>query len=122
MRKQDRAHLLGTHVRQGPDDLPGGRPQRFGLHVRIGDARHAEVEDLRIARIGDEDVRWFEVAMDHALLMRVRDRGADPAEETQPLVDAQALGLDVLVQRPAADELHREERPLVLSMAQGTQK
>ena len=54
--------------------------------------------------------------MDDAALVRVRDGAADRGEEAQPVAQlggggpfAAHLAADVLVERPAADELHREE-------------
>jgi hypothetical protein len=48
-------------------------------------ARHAEVEDLRLPGLVDEDVAGLEVAVDHALLVGVLDGVADLATELQTL-------------------------------------
>ena len=55
------------------------------LRVAVGDARHAEVEDLRLAGLVDEDVARLEIAMDQAALVRVLHGVADPGDELEPL-------------------------------------
>ena len=49
--------------------------------VGVDRAGQAEVEDLRLSRRIDEDVRRLQIAMDDALLVRVLDGVADLREQ-----------------------------------------
>src|SRR5262249_32953450 len=73
-------------------------------------ARDAEVEDLRLPGLVDEDVPGLQVAVDHALLVRVLDGVGDLREEIEALVRPQFSLAHVVRQRHAADELHGEVR------------
>ena len=59
-------HLLGTHVVRRPDDQPRLRHPL----MRLGHARDAEVHQLDLALVIDEDVLRLDVAVDDALLVR----------------------------------------------------
>ena len=47
--------------------------------------RHAEIENLRLARFVHQDVAGLQVAMDEPALMRVLHRVADLGHQLQPL-------------------------------------
>ena len=51
-------HLLRAHVGERADELPDVRLKRR-LRVAVGDARDAEVEDLRLPGFVDQDVAGF---------------------------------------------------------------
>lgn len=76
--------LLGTHVFQRADDAAEARcqgPLGQSLAERLGDA---EVDDLGygLAVIrGDQHVRWFDIAMNHALLVGVLHRRTDGRDQ-----------------------------------------
>jgi hypothetical protein len=57
----------------------------------------------------DQDVRGLQVAVDDALLVGVLHSRADLHEQLQPLADVQLVGVAVLVERDAPDQLHHEE-------------
>ena len=83
-------HLLGAHVGERADELPDVGLQRR-LRVAVGDARHAEVEDLRLPGFVDQDVARLQVAVDDAALVRVVDRVADLRHQLQPLARVQMM-------------------------------
>ena len=63
-------HLLRRHVRGGADHAPG-----CGQAVFVVDQlRDAEVEDLGLAAVGDEDVVGLQVAVDDLVVVRHADR------------------------------------------------
>jgi hypothetical protein len=101
--------LLGAHVGECPYDLADARVRRR-VHVGVGRARHAEVEDLRLARLVDEHVPRLEIAVDDPLLVRVVNAVADPRDDLELLARRQAGLLGVLAQGGARDQLHREVR------------
>ena len=68
--------LLGRHVRRAADD---GRAVRGDLE----EARRAEVGDLQHAVVGDQHVGRPQVAVEHALAVRVIDGVADLAGEVE---------------------------------------
>ena len=82
--------LLRAHVGERAEELTGARLQGGELYVGVGHARDAEVEDLRLALLVDEDVLGLEVAVDDPFLVRVVDGIADLGDELQPLPRAQA--------------------------------
>jgi hypothetical protein len=106
--------LLRAHVAQCADQLSGSGVVRAAPPVGVGGAGDAEVEDLGLAGLVHQDVAGLEVAVDDPLLVGVLHRVADPRQQLQPGRRRKALAPGVLVQRHAADELHREERPAVL--------
>ncbi len=109
------ARLLRAHVRERPLDRADLGHHRGRRHVRVRDAREAEVEDLR-ARVRDDDVRGLQVAVDHAALVGVVHGLADRDELAQALADlrrARRVAAEVLPyprgEGLAEDQLHREE-------------
>jgi hypothetical protein len=100
-------HLLRAHVGERAHDLAGGGLQG-GLPVRVGGARHAEVQDLGLARRVDQDVRRLQVPVDDRLLMGVMDGIADAGDQLQFLPHARVRARHVLAQRGPVDPLHRE--------------
>ena len=79
-----RAHLLGTHVRQGPDQQSRGRGHRVRRHLLADDPRHAEVEDPGLSALVDEDVVRFEIAVDDAVTVCVFHGVADLDHQGKP--------------------------------------
>ena len=69
-----------------------------------------EVEQRRHALGRDEDVAGLQVAVDDEVLVGVLHRGADLAEEPQPVPDREAAVPAVVEQRNALDVLHDEVR------------
>jgi hypothetical protein len=85
--------------------------------ARVGRGlRHAEVDDLRrrpSVHLGDEQVRWLQVAVDDGLVVRVLHSLADLAEQLQPLAAGQPVPVAEVGDRQAADVLHHEVGPPV---------
>jgi hypothetical protein len=98
--------LLGRHIGGRPQGPPGGGQGR-GVEV-LGDP---EVGQLDLALCGDHQVRRLEVAVDHALLVRVVQRVADLDGQVDHLAPGEraALAEDVVEGHPV-DVLHREIR------------
>lgn len=69
----------------------------------LGDA---EVEKLRSAIDGNQDVARLEVAMHQEAPMRVRHRGTNLLEELEALADGQQLLVAEMVDRHPHDPLH----------------
>jgi hypothetical protein len=99
------ARLLGAHVGERAHQRAHVRLQGRRARLVVGQARHAEVEDLGLAICRDQDVAGLEVAVDHALLVRVVDGVGDARREIEALAHGgraprgpgvEALALDVL--------------------------
>ena len=65
----------------------------------------------------DQDVGGLEVAVDDPLLVRVLHRRADLAEQGEPGVQVEAMGVAILGDRDPLDQLHDEERAAVVGRA-----
>ena len=85
------AHLLGARVLGGHEPhLGSGLRGRLGRAVGLEQLGDAEVEQLRHARGGDEDVAGLDVAVHDEALVRVLHGAADLPEEREAAVDRQA--------------------------------
>jgi hypothetical protein len=83
------------------------RPLRF---------RQTEIEDFRLAALGDKDVRRLDVAMDNFLLMRRIERIGNLDRQFEQVGQFERLAGNPVLQRAPLEQLHREEpRPLVLA-------
>ena len=72
--------------------------------------RDAEVEQLHVAFVGDEDVGGLQIPMDDQPGVRVRDGARHQQEQAQPGANRQLPRVDVFVNRTAFDVLQREVR------------
>ena len=105
--------LLGAHVARRADHLADHRRDGAalgGVGIGLGDARDAEIEQLgRLHLVGEQDVRWLDVAMDDAVAVRIGERAGElDADGEHPIAREAALLLQYLVERAAFDELHRD--------------
>ena len=101
-------HLFRRHVTRSADNESRAR------HVRLGEVRHAEVHDLRVAVLGDPDVGRLDVAMDDAVLVRVREAHQHVDYDVELRLELQRLGADhQLLEVRAVHELHRDEEMAV---------
>ena len=136
MERDAKAELIGARVDGGPGELLGrhveGRPDRSPVRVRpersrgtrlaTSDApsaasfaeapiaaREAEVHDAHRAVAADQHVLGLEVAVDEPGGVRGREPRAGGDEDVEDLAQgARPLG-QPLGERPALDELHRDE-------------
>src|SRR5690242_6508949 len=93
------------------------RLRRYGVAAacdRTHELCDAEVEQLGPAVGGDENVRWFEIAVDDEVLVRVLHRVTDGGHEVEPLRGRKRVGGAITVDRLAVDMLHREPGNAVL--------
>ena len=71
-----RQHLLGAHVGEGADKLAD-----IGLtcchRVGVGDPGHAEIENLGLAGVVDENIAGLQIAVDDAALVGMMDSFAN---------------------------------------------
>ena len=81
-----------------------GEPLAGGL----GDAEVDDLGDGPAVCLGDQDVRGLEVAVDDALLVGVLDGAADRDEEGDAVAGGELVGVAVVGDRDAADQLHHE--------------
>ncbi len=111
------ACLLGRHVGRRPDDRAGGghggAPGRRVLIAwqlrRIDQLRETPIDDHGLAERADHDVAGLEIAVQHALLVRVADRFAHAEQRAyawQPRCERGRVG-EHLFERRAGDERHR---------------
>ena len=80
------ARLLGTHVQRCPDHLRElGIDRLFGqlLVQRLGDAKVDHLGNGHAIDFGDQDVGWFEVAVNDSLLMGMLNGTAHRGETTR---------------------------------------
>ena len=83
---------------------------------RVGQLGETEVEHLRVAARGDEDVRGLDVAMDDALRVCRIERVGDFDAELDDPIELERVSLDEMFERPPFEQLHHEELlPLVLA-------
>ena len=103
------------HVRNGP-----GLDGRLGLHRRccgrpaVGQLGEAEIEDLQVIAVADEQVRRLDVAVDDAARVRRLERLGDLDPEVYDLLDRQRPLLDSLLHRQTLEQFHDDEGAAVL--------
>ena len=77
--------------------------------------RQAKVQNLRLAALSDEDIGRLDVPMDDSLRVRRVQRVRDLNRQVKQRIRLQGLTLDMLLERLAFQQLHRDERlPLAL--------
>ena len=97
--------------------LPDGSNPFVSCFQTLRDVfRKAEIENLGVSTFGDENVCRLDVAMDDAFRVRSVKAVGNLDGELEQLIDRQQMRPNQLTERPAFDELHRDERvALVLS-------
>jgi hypothetical protein len=76
--------------------------------------RQSEIEDLRVAAIGDEEVRGFDVAMDDSLSVGGFQRIGRLNAEIQEFVRGDRPLADSLLQRLPFQQLHHDHRLMIV--------
>ena len=105
--------LFGRHVLGRPDHLPKlgeqGLLGQFGRR-RLGDSEvdHLRHRDPVVQR--HQDVRRFQVPMDHTFLVRVLHRVTHLSEQLEPLGRVEFGPITEVRDRHAPDQLHHEVR------------
>ena len=78
--------------------------------------RKTEVEHLRLAAIGDENIRRFDIAVNDAFRVRRVERVGDVDRERQQLLERQRIAVDRFLERSAFEQLQNEKRfPVVFA-------
>ena len=113
------AGLFRAHIRRRPEDDSGRgaacRDARAGVDCRH--PRDAEIQDLHDARRRELDVRWLQIAMHDAALVRRFERARDLSREPERLGQRHTTDeRDMLRQRRAFDELEDERLHAVCSL------
>ncbi|MEZ4654917.1 MAG: hypothetical protein R3E12_15350 [Candidatus Eisenbacteria bacterium] len=110
--------VVGGHGASAHGGEPGAGEVGLGGRVFVGeDASDAEVEELHVAGLGDEDVRGLEIPMDDEVAVCELNGLGDLADESQAFGD---LGVSCLAPRGdglAVDELHGEPGSTVVGDA-----
>ena len=104
-------HLFRTGIDRRADKGVELREERFVGQPALQSLGDAEIDDLghRHAVVQrDEDVRRLEVAMDHALLVRVLHRLTHGHEQVQPRFRRHSIVVAITGDRHAAHQLHHE--------------
>jgi hypothetical protein len=108
-RQRVAANLLGARVRRCHQAKSRARDRLIhGGEARVQQLRDPEVEELHLARAGDEHVARLEVAVQNEILMRMVDGGAHLAKQSKPAGDVEPLSVAVLRDRQAIDVLEDE--------------
>ena len=93
------AGLLGAHVIERADDLPGTGEPLAGIEL-LGDTEIGQVRMVDRA----EDVLGLEIAMDDSVAVRVVERGGDAAGDVHRFADRQPVAVE-----GAALQIHHHE-------------
>jgi hypothetical protein len=107
--------LLGRRIRGRAHEHASLRDLEGAFVER---ARDPEVDQLAVLAL-EEDVGGLEIAVEHAVRVRVRERAAQPEDELRDLVRRESAALrEHVLQRLALDELHHEVRSASLGDAE----
>ena len=114
-------NLFGSHVRRGPDDLGLRRHvQRRGALVECAPPRQTEIGHdharlvFRARRLHQHDVVALEVAVHDSDAVRGRQPGGHLSDDWQDLRRREpSIPLELLGQRLAVQQLHREKHDVV---------
>ncbi len=91
--------MFRTHIRRRTDHLSISGEQRFfskSLICRLGNAKVNYLGHRFAIVQRNHDIRWFDVAVNNALLMGMLDSIADLQKEVQTLLRAQFILVAVL--------------------------
>ncbi len=75
---------------------------------------YAEIQQLRRALVGDEDIGGFDVPVYYQVAMRVLHRGAHLYEQLEPFPNEQGAAVAIRVDGYSVDELHDQVRSAIL--------
>jgi hypothetical protein len=106
--------LFGADVGWGANERLELRELGFvrqALVTGFGDAEIDHLGNRHAVMKGDEDIRWLDVAVDDAFLMRMLDRLADLNEELQTFAGRQTVLIAIVRDPDPAHQFHHEIRP-----------
>src|SRR4051812_30724146 len=89
------------------------RGRSFGHAAGVAaqdDLRQPEIKNLGVPASGDEQVRWLDVSVNDALAVRGVQTLSNLDCQGKCRVNLQGLSVDVMLQRLAIQELHRNKR------------
>ena len=113
--------LLGTHVGRCPDERMKSSARRGLLTEtsleRLGDPEVDDPRDRCPVFVDHQQVGRLDVAMQHALLMRMLHRTANPDRQFEACGHAQAVAVAVVGDGLAGDQFHHHVRPASFSRA-----
>jgi hypothetical protein len=119
------ARLLRRHVERRAQDHAGlGQARRVGLAgvglpQRLRDAEVDDLDEVLVLAAEQEDVVGFDVAVDDALGVGGAERRGDlPGDVGDPGLGQRALAVEQLGQRLTLEELHHDEGPAVVGLAE----
>src|ERR1043166_3148087 len=78
--------MLRAHVRQRAHDPPRLAQRHGDRNVRVTEMREAKIKNLRVPISLDQDIRGLQVAMNHSLLVGVRNSITDLQKKLQSLL------------------------------------
>ena len=97
-------------------DVEGGGPDFAGVDAVAGEVGEAEVDDFGGALGGEEDIAWFDVAVDEAGVAGGFEAEDDLFGEVEdPGFGEAALGADFFVEAAAFDEFHGDVEVVVVA-------
>src|SRR5262245_57696107 len=104
------SHVLGARVTWREDSNTPGSGQLL-VRCSVGfvhELGNPEIEQPRTTLDVDQNVRWLQVTMDDAVLMRVSHGVQDLFEQAQPRGQIEVSVIGVIQQRPSLDVLHHQ--------------
>ncbi len=110
--RRDALDLLEAHVGERADEVAVAGVQGADRRRVAERARDPEVDDLRRAGLGHEDVAGLEVAMDDAAGVRVGDALRDGRQQRDLVPQPRAVRAAPHVDRRPLHQLHRDPRHL----------
>jgi hypothetical protein len=111
-RRGSAAQLLRGHVWQCSRErtVVELRCRRSVRHVRLGLLRQSEIQDLDSAGGGDDQIGWFDIAVDDVSCVCVSQRVSDLETVAEHRFERQSFGRDEIAERLSLDEFHHDER------------
>ncbi len=91
VRSRSAAGLFGAHVLRSTEGHPGVGDRAVGREVRRQRPRDAEVSEQRISLGRQEDVLRLDVAVNHAVLVRIVEGARDLPRDPERILERQLL-------------------------------
>jgi hypothetical protein len=111
------ANLLGAGILGRHWPPVGARDQRSLEAIWIQKFGDAEIQQPRNASVGDQDIRGFEITVDHELFMGIMHGRTNLAKKPQSFVDGELIFVAILVYGRAFYVLHDQIGRAILAAA-----